>query len=72
MLDRKKDSLYVLVLQYETLYLYWWLLVAAPSSWRCGEAGIATMACTIRNIIMTLAVLECFPGKAIDNAKVSC
>ena len=55
MLDGKKDSLYVLVLLYGTLYLYWWPLVAAPSSWRCGEVGIATMACTIRNIIMAFA-----------------
>ena len=41
--------------KYGTLYFYWWPLVAAPKSWRCGEAGIATMACTIRNIIMALA-----------------
>ena len=46
--DGKKDSLYVLVLQYETLYLNWWPLVAAPKDWRCGEAGIATMACTVK------------------------
>ena len=31
-LDGKKDSLYVLVLQYGILYLYWWPLVAAPIS----------------------------------------
>ena len=55
MLDGKKDSLYVLFLKYGTLYLYWWPLVATPNSWRCGEAGIATMACTTRNIIMALA-----------------
>ena len=35
-LDGKKESLYALVLQYGTLYLYWWPLVAAPKSWRCG------------------------------------
>ena len=51
----KKDSLYVLALQYGTLYLYWLPLVAAPNSWKCGTTGIATFACTIRNIIMALA-----------------
>ena len=43
-----------LVLHYGTLYLYWWPLVAAPNNCRCGEAGIATISCTTRNIIMTL------------------
>ena len=37
-----------------------WFLVLVTScssakSWRRGEAGIATMACTMRNIIMALA-----------------
>ena len=31
-LDGKKDSLYVLVLEYGILYLYWLPLVAAPNS----------------------------------------
>ena len=55
MVDGKKDSLYVLVLQYGILYSYWWPHVTAPNSWRCGEAGIATTACTMRNIILALA-----------------
>ena len=54
-LDGKKESLYVLVLQYGILYLNWWPLVAAPNSCRCGKAGIATMACTMWNIIMAFA-----------------
>ena len=35
MLDGKRDSFYVLDLLYGTLYLHWWSLVAAPSSWNC-------------------------------------
>ena len=30
--------LYLVVLQYGTLYLYWWPIVAAPNNWRCGDA----------------------------------
>ena len=59
MVDRKKDSLYALVLQYGILYLYWWPLVAEPNSWRCGEAGIATMACTMRTSLWPWLAVFC-------------
>ena len=72
MLDRKKDSFYVLVLLCGTLYLYWWPLVAAPSRWRCKEAGINYhgMYDTKHHYDFCLlsSVLECFPGKALDHA----
>ena len=44
--DGKRDSLYVLVLEYWTmcLYLYWWPLVAADNIRMCKETCIATMA----------------------------
>ena len=54
-LSGRRNLYMYLVLQYGILYLYWWPLVAAPISCKCGKAGIATMACTMRNIIMALA-----------------
>ena len=30
-------------------------IVAAPRLWRCGVVGMATMQCTMRNIITVLA-----------------